>query len=74
MKFGLFLIASVYGGKGKRGGYEIWNEQGQVAYVDDTESRGADFGILNFANSERGPSRCMGEPIPSGIPHGLTYF
>ena len=65
-----WISAAASAGKGKRGGYELWNEDGQVAYVDTDASRGADFGNLSFVNSERGPSRCMGEPIPSGIPYG----
>merc|ERR1711937_333224 len=64
------VVASVYAGAGKRSGYEIWNDQGEVAYVDDMET-GREMVNMNFGVAERGPRECMGKKIPT-IPNG--YF
>merc|ERR1719471_2205296 len=44
---------------------EIWDENGMVAYVDESERGSAVFGV-----PDKGPRECAGKKIPKNKPRG----
>ena len=47
---------------------EIWDENGMVAYVDESERGSAVFGV-----PDKGPRECAGKKIPM-VKHGKKNF
>merc|ERR1711915_797456 len=66
LKMKLFSLFTLFAAS-SAGMIEIWDENGMVAYVDESERGSAVFGV-----PDKGPRECAGKKIPT-VKHGKFH-